>query len=121
MLCTDFRVSNDGDREGWNLMATNYPRTNNVKIRSLAWYREAQEQTDSLADLTDQLYTRIATTILSALDDVRQQPPLPKPNPITPEIIYQWAIQFPASGFAERCGVDFVENVLARKKEKGLI
>lgn len=121
ILRTDLRTSGDGDREDWNLMATHYPRTNNVKIRSLAWYREAQEQTDSLADLTDQLYTRIATTVLSALDDVRQQPPLPKPNHITPEIIYQWAVQFPASGFAEWCGVDFVENVLARKKAKGLI
>jgi nucleoside 2-deoxyribosyltransferase len=121
ILRTDLRVSGDGDREDWNLMATHYPRTNNVKIRSLAWYREAQEQTDSLAALTDQLYTRIANTVIAALDDVRQQPPVPKPSPITPEIIYQWALQFPASGFAEQCGVDFVENVLARKKAKGLI
>ncbi len=121
ILRTDLRISGDGDREDWNLMATHYPRTNNVKIRSLAWYREVQEQTDSLADLTDQLYTRLANAVISALDDVRQQPPLPKPNPITPEIIYQWAVQFPASGFAEQCGEDFVENVLARKRAKGLI
>ena len=121
ILRTDFRVGGDGDREGWNLMATNYPRTVNVKTHSLAWYREAHEQTDSLTDLTDQLYNRIAIAVIEALDEVRQQPPLPKPSPITPEVVYQWALQFPASGFAERCGVDFVENVLARKKEKGLI
>lgn len=121
ILRTDFRVAGDGDKEGWNLMATNYPRTNNVKIHSLAWYREAREQTDSLTELTDKLYTRIATDIIAALDDVRQQPPVAKPGSITPEIIYQWALQFPASGFAERCGDGFVENVLVRKKAKGLI
>ena len=121
ILRTDFRDGGDGDREGWNLMATNYPRTNNVKIHSLAWYREAYGKTDSLSDLTDKLYTRIAKDIITALDDVRQQPPLPRPDPITPETIYQWALQFPASGFAELCGVDFVENILARKRERGLI
>lgn len=118
ILRTDLRSSGDGEREDWNLMATHYPRTNNVKIRALAWYREAQNQTDSLAGLTDLFYTRIANEIIAALDDVRQQPPLPKPDPAT---LYQWAVQFPASGFAERCGPNFAENMLARKRAKGLI
>ena len=121
ILRTDLRTSGDGDREDWNLMATHYPRTNNVKIRSLAWYREAQGQANSLAELTDIFYTRIANAVIAALDDVRQQPPLTKPSPITPEAIYQWAVQFPASGFAERCGPNFAENMLARKRAKGLI
>ena len=121
ILRTDLRISGDGDREDWNLMATHYPRTQNVKIRALAWYREAQEQTDSLAELTNQLYTRIANAVIEALDTVRQQPPLPKPAPITSEAIYQWAVQFPASGFAEQCGDGFVEKMLARKRAKGLL
>jgi nucleoside 2-deoxyribosyltransferase len=121
ILRTDFRISGDGDREDWNLMAANYPRTTIVKIHSLAWYREVQAQTDSLATLTEQLYTRIATPIIAALDEVRQQPPLPKPIPLTPELIYQWATQFPASGFAKRCGEGFVEKVLERKRAKNLI
>ena len=121
ILRTDLRISGDGDREDWNLMATHYPRTKNVKIRALAWYRQAQQQTDSLATLTDIFYTRIASAVIFALDDVRQQPPLPKPTPITPDIIYQWAVQFPASGFAEECGEGFAENALARKRAKGLL
>ncbi|MEM7119150.1 MAG: nucleoside 2-deoxyribosyltransferase [Chloroflexota bacterium] len=121
ILRTDFRRAGDGDDSNWNLMATNYPRTNNVNIRASSWYREAQKETDSLTALTDQLYTRIANTIIVALDDVRQQPPLPKLNPVTPETIYQWAIQFPASGLAERCGEGFVDQVLARKRAKGLL
>ncbi|MCA9902104.1 MAG: hypothetical protein KC433_28185, partial [Anaerolineales bacterium] len=121
ILRTDLRTSGDGDREDWNLMATHYPRTNNVKIRSLAWYREAQGQANSLAELTDIFYTRIANAVIAALDDVRQQPPLTKPSPITPEAIYQWAVQFPASGFAERCGPDFAEKMLERKRAKGLL
>ena len=121
ILRTDLRISGDGDREDWNLMATHYPRTVNVKIRSLGWYREVQQETDSLAALTDQLYTRIANDVIAALDNVRQQPPLPKPNPITPEAIYAWAVQFPSSGFAEVCGPDFAETVLARKRAKGLL
>ena len=121
ILRTDLRISGDGDREDWNLMATHYPRTNNVKIRSLGWYREVQEKTDSLAELTDQLYTQLANEVIEALDDVRQQTPLPKPTPITTDVIYQWAIQFPASGFAEECGDGFVEQVLARKRAKGLL
>ena len=60
-------------------------------------------------------------TFIAALDDVRQQPPLTKPSPITPEAIYQWAVQFPASGFAERCGPDFAEKMLERKRAKGLL
>lgn len=121
ILRTDLRISGDGDREDWNLMATHFPRTKNVKIRSLGWYREVQEKTDSLADLTDQLYSRLGNEVIAALDEVRQQPPLPKPAPITPEIIYQWAVQFPSSGFAEQCGDDFVEKVLERKRAKGLL
>ncbi len=121
ILRTDFRDAGDGDREGWNLMATNYPRTNNVKIHSLERYREAYDQTDSLKDLTDQLYTRMAKDVIAAFDDVLKQPPLEKPTPMTADIVYNWALQFPGSGFAESCGVDFAENVLARKKAKGLI
>ena len=71
ILRTDLRSSGDGEREDWNLMATHYPRTNNVKIRALAWYREAQSQTDSLASLTDIFYTRIATDI--ARDQTNRQ------------------------------------------------
>ena len=121
ILRTDLRASGDGEREGWNLMATHYPRTNNVIIPAFAMYREAQEQTDSLAALTDQFYTRIATDVIEALDDVIKQSPLPKPNPTTAEAIYEWAVQFPASGLPEECGVDFVENVLNRKRSKNLI
>lgn len=121
ILRTDLRSSGDGDREDWNLMATHYPRTNKVNIHSLAWFREAHEQNDSLSGLTDQIYTRLANDVIAALDDVRQQPPLPRPDPITPEMIYQWAVQFPSSGFAEKCGADFVDKVLARKKAKGLL
>lgn len=121
ILRTDLRTSGDGDREGWNLMATHYPRTNNVKIRALAWYREAQNQTDSLTELTDLFYTRIANDVIAALDDVRQLPPLAKPAPITLEAIYEWAAQFPASGFPELCGPDFAKSTLARKRAKGLI
>ncbi len=121
ILRTDFRASGDGDRDDWNLMAANYPRTVIIKIHSLAWYREAQTGGDSLEALTDTLYYRIAEPILAALDDARTRPPLLKPNPVTPEHIYQWALQFPGSGFAERCGAGFVEDVLARKRAKGLL
>lgn len=66
-------------------MATHYPRTNNVKIRSLAWYREAQGQANSLAELTDIFYTRIANAVIAALDDVRQQPLYPNQAPSPPK------------------------------------
>ena len=121
ILRSDFRRSGDGKNHHWNLMATNYPRAEFVKMPSMRWYKEEYLQADDLESLTDRLYTRIATPMVEALDRVRQIPPLPKPDHFSFDYIYEWALQFPAKGFAEFCGPEFAEQVLARKRAKGLL
>ncbi|MEM7112697.1 MAG: nucleoside 2-deoxyribosyltransferase, partial [Chloroflexota bacterium] len=118
---SDFRGTSDSERQDWNLMATHYPRTEVVQIHSLGLYRELHEQAASTDDLLTTYYKQLAEPIVAAFDRVLDERPLTMTSPQFAEQLYQWATQFPASGFAEHCGVDFVEQVLTRKREKGLL
>ena len=121
ILRSDFRRSGDGKQNHWNLMVTNFPRTEIVNIHSLAWYREEYQRSDTLAELTETLYTRIATPLIEALDKVRSEPPLTKPQQFSFDNIYEWARHFPANGFDELVDEAFVAEVLVRKRSKELL
>ena len=118
---SDFRGTSDSQREDWNLMATHYPRTEVVQAHSLGIYRELNEQFDSTEALLSTYYKRLAEPIVAAFERVVAERPLPMTTPHFAEQLYHWATQFPASSFAEHCGVDFVEQVLAQKRAKGLL
>ena len=121
IIRTDIRHSGDGEKEQWNLMVSNYPRAEVVNIFSIAWYREEYQKADSLDAMTEALYTRMASPIVEALDRVRQIPPLPKPEDFSIDHVYEWALQFPANGLAELADAQFVQDVLERKRAKGLL
>ena len=121
IIRTDIRHSGDGEKEQWNLMVSSYPRAEIVNIFSIGWYREEYQKADSLDAMTEALYTRMALPIVEALDRVRQIPPLPKPENFSFDHVYEWALQFPANGLAELADAQFVQDVLERKRAKGLL
>ncbi len=93
-----------------------------VQFNGMAWYREINEAGRPLDETVEQLYTRIATELISALDAVRNETPLPKGDRAQIETWYRWALKFPGSGLEDLCAEpDFVERLVARKIEKGLL
>ncbi|MCB0020110.1 MAG: nucleoside 2-deoxyribosyltransferase [Anaerolineales bacterium] len=123
ILRTDFRGGGDGDggRLGWNLMASFYPRTEIVKLHSLAVFRGVAERSETLEQLLSEYYREVAGQVIAGLDKVLQMPSLMGDTAPLPEQVYQWALDFPANGMAELCGPDFVTKVLARKRSRGLL
>jgi len=122
VLRSDIRVQGDQDRDPWNLMCSYYPRTKIVQFNALAWYQEIHRQSESLEATTEQLYTKIATEIIGALDMVRKEPPLPKGDPAQTEAWFHWALQFPGGGLEKYSAEPgYVQNIVATKLKKGLI
>ena len=123
ILRSDFRSSGDSERGNWNLMADYYPRTEVVEVHSLLWYKKMRAEKETVQEVVDVFYTRLATDLIAALDKVRTSPPLANNYSNQTEAVYNWSMQFPGSGFAELCASepDFIENLLARKRRKGFL
>lgn len=123
ILRTDFRSSGDQGKDGedWNLMCSFYPRTRLVQFNSMAWYQEARETGGDLNEISNRLYARTATAVIEQLDAVRTEPPVLDNDENHVQRIYEWAVRFPGSGFDTFCGPDFVNHILATKRQKRLI
>jgi nucleoside 2-deoxyribosyltransferase len=110
------------DRDPWNLMCSFYPRSQKVQFNGMAWYKEIATNNTSLDETIERLYTKIANRLIAALDQVRQEPALPKGDRSQVIALYRWALRFAGGGLetlAEEPG--YVERVVAGKIEKGLI
>lgn len=121
---TDFRAAGDqgNDGDAWNLMCSFYPRTRTLQLDALAWYRQARQETDTLAAATQQLYHRIAIAITAQLDAVRQETPLTKSPGLDAEALYHWASRFPGGGLADIAGqAPFIAQLVRRKRDNGLL
>lgn len=119
---SDLRSRGDGDRDPWNLMCSFYPRTEKVLFNGMAMYKEVAAQCRSVAEITDQLYTRIANQLIDALDTARQIEPLPNDGTAALNSLYRWALQFPGSDMERLLDEPgYVANIIARKQEKGLL
>jgi len=121
---TDFRAAGDqgNNGEAWNLMCSFYPRTRTVQIDALSWYRQARQETDTLAAATRQFYHRIATAITTQLDAVRQDTSLLQDARIDAEALYHWAACFPGNGLADIAGqASFVAQLVKQKRDSGLL
>jgi nucleoside 2-deoxyribosyltransferase len=122
ILRSDPRVSGDQDRDDWNLMCSFYPRTGIVRFNGIAWYKTARRESGVLSEAIDRLYIQTASRLIEALDAVRGEPPLPKGEQLQLEALYHWALRFPGSGLEELCAEPgFIEQVVARKRSKGLL
>ena len=128
LLRSDFRASGDQEREGddWNLMCSFYPRSRKVQFNAMAWYQAARrpvERPDGPAstDWSGRLYDRIADAVVEALDAVRAEPSTFGGDEARIRAVYEWAARFPGSGFDAACDAGFVEEVIARKRRRGLL
>ena len=141
LLRSDFRASGDQEREGddWNLMCSFYPRSRKVQFNAMAWYQEARrpEGTEmgresgpdgpdgpdgpASTDWSGRLYDRIADAVVEALDAVRAEPSTFGGDEARIRAVYEWAARFPGSGFDAACDAGFVEEVIARKRRRGLL
>jgi len=119
---SDLRVSGDQHRDDWNLMCSFYPRTEIVQFNGMAWYKEINEASNSLDETIERLYTRIASKVIEGLDTVRKTPPLSKGNQAQIQEWYRWALRFAGSGLEQYSAKPgYVEKIVSRKLEKGLI
>ena len=142
LLRSDFRASGDQEREGddWNLMCSFYPRSRKVQFNAMAWYQEARRVggpggpgDDSpgspdgpgggapAANWSELLYNRMADAVIEALDAVRAEPSTFGGDEARINAVYNWAAQFPGSGFDALCGPGFVEKTIGNKRRKGLL
>ena len=134
LLRSDFRASGDQEREGddWNLMCSFYPRSRKVQFNAMAWYQEARRPVErpdgpdgpdepASTDWSGRLYDRIADAVVEALDAVRAEPSTFGGDEARIRAVYEWAARFPGSGFDAACDAGFVEEVIARKRRRGLL
>ncbi len=134
LLRSDFRASGDQEREGddWNLMCSFYPRSRNVQFNAMAWYQEARRPVETpdgpdgpdgpdSTDWSGRLYDRVADAVVEALDAVRAEPSTFGGDEARIRTVYEWAARFPGSGFDAACDAGFVEEVIARKRRRGLL
>ena len=84
---------------------------------------DGQDGTDGTAssDWSGQLYDRIADAVIEALDAVRAEPSTFGGDEARIRAVYEWAARFPGSGFDAVCDAGFVEEVIVRKRRRGLL
>ena len=128
ILRTDFRGGGDQDTDGdaWNLMASFYPRTQNVTLNAMEWYQEARRESNTAEEAGARYCARIAETVINALDAVRAEPPRLGAAPDGVEHLYRWALRFPGNGLDERIAdggslEDTVHRLVSEKLAKGLL
>lgn len=118
---TDFRFAGDQSAEGdnWNLMCSSYPRTETVRINGMELYRGAAGE--QLSDRIESIYTSLANLLIPALDAARNKAPIGNSETLMKDV-YRWTTQYCGSGMEELLNdQDWLKNVIASKKRKGLI
>jgi len=123
ILRSDFRTCGEKEigGEDWNFMCSFYPRTQIVQFNAMLSYQEAVEESQSLNEIFDIYYSRIARLIVESLDSVRTEEPLLKGDQKRLEPLYQWALTFPGGGIEKLISnTSFVDQILAAKIKKGI-
>lgn len=118
---SDFRHAGDQNAEGdnWNLMCSNYPRTETVRVNGMEVYQQAEG--DDLSQRLESLYTSLARQLISALDTARAQPPIADSAQLMADL-YRWTMHSCGGGMeALLDDPQWLEEVLAGKRNKGLI
>ena len=124
LLRTDFRSAGDHVQDPWNLMVSNYPRTEILVLNSMELYKKglngngspsAKQSVEAAACMTD----TIAKQVIVKLDALMKQPSI-MPKDVQ-ETVFKWLAHFP--GFKR--GVDemekFTAEVLKAKQVAGLL
>ena len=128
ILRTDFRHGGDQDAGGdpWNLMVSFYPRTRILHLDGMQWYQEALAQGGDATAVADRYQRRIATEVITLLDEVRGDSPIMEGGRPGAEIAYRWALKLAGGGLAglvagDDCLNDYVSRIVSRRIERGLL
>lgn len=124
IIRTDFRKSGDDDHFPWNLMLSNFPRTEVVSINSIITYKQLYQEQLSLSPAThhcsqsavnaaQQLSNLLAERILVKLDQVWEKPPILSKE-LLPQI-YDWFQLFPGADFKNVFGKTELKAVIERR------
>lgn len=120
ILRTDFRSSGEGnqDQDPWNLMATHWPRSKVVILNGMEAYQDSKSAGD-LSRLIEQIYTNLAERIVRSLEEVRSSKPIAGADLVS--VIFDWALEYPGSGFRDLFQDGEIEDLIASKRAKGLL
>lgn len=123
ILRSDFRTCGEMEigGEDWNFMCSFYPRTQVVKFNAIQFYQEAIEESQTLNEVFDIYYNRIARMIIESLESVRTEQPLLKGDQKKLQTLYHWALTFPGGEIDKLAsGASIVDQILASKIRRGL-
>jgi hypothetical protein len=125
IIRSDFRRSGDQasgsveEGDDWNLMASFYPRSRKLQFNAMEWYQQEVAKGGPLDEITGHLYTRIATAMIAALDQVKAEPSVLTGNNDDIARVYNWALQFPGRGLYD-IPIDVAE-IIQEKIAKGVL
>ena len=121
IMRSDFRSSGEKELGGedWNLMCSFYPRTRVVQFNAIEFHQQAVNESRSLEEAMDRLYSRITSLLIESLDSVISLPPVFRGDKGRLEELYQWALRFPGGGLDDLCSEpSFVGGIVAAKIKK---
>ena len=105
LLRTDFRNAGDQSVNGdpWNLMCSDYPRSQTVRIHAMNLYHQCVSGSDGLSACLDE----IASQVIAGLDHVRTMPSLFHGDLEKAREVYSWVVR--------ACGND-LDKLLTRER-----
>jgi nucleoside 2-deoxyribosyltransferase len=124
---SDFRAGGDSGVDPWNLMASFYPRTENVIVNGIALFQKHMSSASkgSIEIASDAVKASIAaskeaaTEVVKALDSVVAQPPCMSADHV--ESVYGWMQTMPGEHFSNFVSEESLKELLLRKRKLGLI
>jgi nucleoside 2-deoxyribosyltransferase len=117
LLRTDFRRGGDGHRDPWNLMVSDWPRTEKVLVHSMGLYRRARAERGDGA--VDAVTRAVARQVIDAFDRVLRAPPV-LPAELR-EAAYDWLCLAPGFGLAPEKARARVRAILEVKLRRKLL
>jgi len=120
LLRTDFRKGGDQQQDAWNLMCSFYPRSRSLSLPAMDWYHRQLGPKALDAAALDTAYAALARPVIEAFEAVIAEPPVARPEGLSLEALYGWALRFPGAGLSEGLGEARLKGLLAEKTAKGL-
>ena len=118
---SDFRKSGNqsADQDPWNLMISGYPRTKRVLLSALGLYRECK--CDKVEDRINLFHSKIASSIIEALDEVCKVHSLFEGNKEKAKSVYQWVIKAIGGSLNTLLPENELVQIIEHKHSLGLI
>lgn len=121
---TDFRNSGDqgGAGDPWNVMCSNYPRTETLCMHALAIYQGIrQSEGGDVRNILNEYHERLATQIIKKLDGVVGQESLFHGDKEKALQVYEWTVKAASHSLASSLPHDELVAIVNSKAEAGLI